>query len=298
MGARTGTYSIVARDPESRELGVAVQSHWFSVGSIVTWARAGVGAVATQSIGEPSYGPKLLDRLAAGEDPAMALTAELAADELGRFRQIGVVDGSGAVATHTGEGCMDHAGHAAGEGFSAQANLMASPQVWPAMATAFSAACGPLARRLLAALDAAQAAGGDVRGRQSAALLVVPDEGEPWRTSVELRVEDSDEPLVELKRLLDLHDAYSIADRADALAGEGRHSEAAKLYVQAADAASDNVELSFWAGLGIAAAGDVPTGAARVAEAIAVHDGWRDLLERLDPEIAPAVEAVRTELGP
>ncbi len=135
MGVRAGTYSIVARDTESGELGVAVQSHWFSVGSIVTWARAGVGAVATQSIAEPGYGPKLLDRLAAGEDVVDALSAELAGDELARFRQLAVVDASGAVATHTGDGCMDHAGHEAGEGFSAQANLMASPAVWPAMAS-------------------------------------------------------------------------------------------------------------------------------------------------------------------
>ena len=297
MGVRAGTYSIVAQDTESGELGVAVQSHWFSVGSIVTWARAGVGAVATQSISEPGYGPKLLDRLAAGEDVGDALSAELAGDELARFRQLGVVDAGGAVATHTGDGCMDHAGHEAGEGFSAQANLMASPAVWPAMARAFGSASGPLSRRLLAALVAAEAAGGDVRGRQSAALLVVPAEGEPWRTTVELRVEDSDEPLAELSRLLDLHDAYALADRADALAGEGRHDEAARLYVRAADAARGNVELSFWAGLGIAAAGDVEAGAARVRKAIEAHVGWRDLLARLDPEIAPAVEAVRARLG-
>jgi uncharacterized Ntn-hydrolase superfamily protein len=192
---------------------------------------------------------------------------------------------------------MDHAGHEVGEGFSAQANLMASPAVWPAMAGAFGSASGPLSRRLLAALEAAEAAGGDVRGRQSAALLVVPAEGEPWRATVELRVEDSDEPLRELNRLLDLHDAYAIADRADALAGEGRHEEAARLYVGAAEAARGNVELSFWAGLGIAAAGDVDAGAARVRAAVEAHAGWRELLARLDPEIAPAVEAVRARLG-
>ncbi len=204
MGIRTGTYSIVGRDPATGELGVGVQSHWFSVGSIVTWARPGVGAVATQSIAEPSYGPKLLDRLAAGEDAEAGLSAELAGDSLARFRQVAVVDAGGVTATHTGGGCMDHAGHEAGDGFSAQANLMASPQVWPAMAAAFSGADGPLARRLLAGLEAAEAAGGDVRGRQSAALLVVPAEGEAWRRRVELRVEDSAEPLAELGRLLNL----------------------------------------------------------------------------------------------
>jgi uncharacterized Ntn-hydrolase superfamily protein len=294
---RRGTYSIVARDPATGELGVAVQSHWFSVGSIVTWARAGVGAVATQSIGEPAYGPRLLDRLAAGEDPAEALAAELGADELARFRQVALVDSAGRVAAHSGDGCMPHAGHRLGRAFSAQANLMASPDVWPAMATAFESADGPMARRLLAALDAGEAAGGDVRGRQSAALLVVPAEGEPWRASVELRVEDAVDPLAELRRLLDLHDAYELADRADALAGEGRHREAADLYVRAAEAAPANVELSFWAGLGIAAGGDVAAGAERVRAALDAHRGWRDLLARLDPEIAPAADTVREALG-
>jgi uncharacterized Ntn-hydrolase superfamily protein len=291
------TYSLVARDPGTGELGVAVQSHWFSVGSIVTWARAGVGAVATQSIAEPAYGPRLLDRLAAGEDPRAALEAELAADDSARFRQIAVVGAGGATAAHTGSGCIPHAGQVEDEGFSAQANMMATDRVWPEMAAAFAASDGPLARRLLAALDAGEAAGGDVRGRQSAALLVVPASGEPWQRSVELRVEDHVAPLDELRRLLDLHDAYELADRADNLAGEGRHSEAAELYVRAAEAAPASVELEFWAGLAIAAGGDVDAGAERVAAAIAARDGWRELLARLDPEIAPAAEAVRGALG-
>jgi uncharacterized Ntn-hydrolase superfamily protein len=298
MSARRGTYSIIARDPATGELGVAVQSHWFSVGSIVSWARAGVGAVATQSIAEPAYGPRLLDRLAAGEAVDDALGTELADDEPARFRQVAVVDSAGRVAVHTGEGCMPHAGHVIGDAFSAQANLMASPEVWPAMAAAFRSAVGDaLARRLLAALDAAEAAGGDVRGRQSAALLVVPAEGEPWRSTVELRVDDAPDPLAELRRLLDLRDAYELADRADALAGEGRHRDATELYVQAAEAAPASVELSFWAGLGIAAGGDLERGAERVRAALEAYEGWRDLLARLDPEIAPAAEAVREALG-
>jgi uncharacterized Ntn-hydrolase superfamily protein len=297
VSVRRGTYSIVARDPATGEFGIAVQSHWFSVGSIVTWARPGVGAVATQSIAEPAYGPHLLDRLAAGAAPADALDAELAADELARFRQVAAVDANGEVAAHTGDGCMRYAGDRAGGGFSAQANLMASPEVWPAMASAFEAATGRLARRLLAALEAGEAAGGDVRGRQSAALLVVPAAGEPWQTRVELRVEDATDPLGELRRLLDLADAYEVANRADELAGEGRHTDAAELYAQAADAAPANVELSFWAGLGIAAAGDLDRGAERVRGALDAYSGWRDLLARLDPEVAPAVDAVREALG-
>jgi uncharacterized Ntn-hydrolase superfamily protein len=294
---RRGTYSVVARDPETGELGVAVQSHWFSVGSIVGWARAGVGAVATQSIAEPAYGPRLLDRLAAGEVPGEALAAELTADELAPYRQVAVVDAAGGVAVHSGDGCMPHAGHIAGDGFSAQANLMASPAVWPAMATTYEATAGPLARRLLAALDAAEAEGGDVRGRQSAALLVVPAAGEGWRTTVELRVDDAVDPLAELRRLLDLSDAYELANRADELAGEGDHERAAELYARAAEAAPANVELSFWAGLGIAAGGDLERGADRVRAAIEAHPGWRALLARLDPEIAPGAADVREALG-
>jgi uncharacterized Ntn-hydrolase superfamily protein len=175
--------------------------------------------------------------------------------------------------------------------------MMASDRVWPEMAGAFEAADGPLARRLLVALDAGEAAGGDVRGRQSAALLVVPSRGEQWERVVELRVEDHVEPLGELRRLLDLHDAYELADRADGLAGEGRHEDAAELYVRAAEAAPANVELSFWAGLGIAAGGDVDAGAERVAAAMEAHDGWRRLLATLDAEIAPSAEAVRAALG-
>ncbi len=262
---RAGTYSIVARDPDSGELGVAVQSHWFSVGSIVTWACAGVGAVATQSIAEPAYGPRLLDRLAAGEAPADALAAEVRADASAAYRQVAVVDAAGRVGVHTGESCISEAGHAEGDGFSAQANMMAARGVWPAMAAAFGASEGPLARRLYAALEAAEAEGGDVRGRQSAALLVVPGEGDGWERAVELRVEDSEDPLAELGRLLDLHDAYALADRADALAGAGKHPEAAELYARAAATAPDNLELAFWAGLGIAASGDVGAGADRSA---------------------------------
>ena len=294
---RAGTYSIVARDPDSGQLGVAVQSHWFSVGSIVTWARAGVGAVATQSIAEPAYGPRLLDRLAAGEASGDALTAETRVDESAAYRQVAAVDGSGRIAAHTGADCIAHAGHVEGGGFSAQANMMATPDVWPAMAAAYESATGPLARRLFAALGAAEGAGGDVRGRQSAALLVVPGEGEGWERIVELRVEDSPDPLAELGRLLDLHDAYSLADRADALAGAGDHVEAAELYERAALAAPDNLELAFWAGLGIAASGDAEAGAERVAAVIAADGRWRELLGRLAPDIAPGASVVRDRLG-
>jgi uncharacterized Ntn-hydrolase superfamily protein len=294
---RRGTYSIVARDPDTGELGVAVQSHWFSVGSIVSWALPGIGAVATQSIAEPAYGPQLLGLLEAGSAPRDALDELLAADEQARFRQVAVVDAGGAVAVHTGEGCIPEAGHVEGDGFSVQANMMASARVWPAMAEAFAAAEGALARRMLAALEAAEGAGGDVRGRQSAALLVVPAAGKTWQKVADLRVEDDPEPLAELTRLLDLSDAYAVATEGDDLVGEGRHAEAAERYRKASEQAPDSAELMFWAGLGIADAGDVDEGAAYVRRAIELHAGWRELLARLGPEIAPGAGPVREALG-
>src|SRR4051794_19769650 len=245
---RRGTYSIVARDPDTGELGAAVQSHWFQTGAIVTWAAAGVGAVCTQSVADPAYGPRLLDRLSAGEAPADALGALLAADEQADYRQVAVVSAPGDVAVHTGTDCIAFAGHEQGDAFSAQANMMASADVWPAMAAAYRAADGPLARRLLAALDAAEGAGGDVRGRQSAALVVAPPEGEPWRKTVDLRVDDAAEPLVELRRLLDLNDAYVTATKGDDLSGEHRYEEAGEAYRRATEMAPGNHELLFWAG--------------------------------------------------
>jgi uncharacterized Ntn-hydrolase superfamily protein len=295
-GARRGTYSIVARDPVNGELGVAVQSHWFSVGSIVSWARAGVGAVATQSIAERAYGPRVLNRLARGEHPREALDAELAKDPKARVRQVGVVGASGDVAAHTGFGCVPHAGHVEADGFAVQANMMRSNEVWPAMARAFRESRGPLARRLLASLRAGESVGGDVRGRQSAALRVVPASGEPWETLLELRVDDDPEPLAELGRLLDLHDAYVVAERGDELAGAGRHAEAGEAYREAAALAPENPELLFWAGLALAQGGDVEAGADRVRRAIELHEGWRELLARLGPEIAPGADAVRRAL--
>jgi uncharacterized Ntn-hydrolase superfamily protein len=293
---RTGTYSIVARDPESGEVGVAVQSHWFSVGSVVSWARAGVGAVATQSIGEPSYGPNALALLADGATPSDALAQLVAADDRSQFRQVAVVDASGRVAVHTGERCIAFAGDQTGDGYSVQANMMANPGVWPAMARGFEAADGPLARRLVAALRAAEAAGGDVRGRQSAAIAVAPSAGEPWRLSTDLRVEDHPEPLDELERLLDVADAYRLATEGDNLVGRGDHEEAAARYTRAAELAPGNHELIFWSGLSAADGGDMDTALKRVRRAIEMQPGWAELLERLEPDFAPSAAAVRAAL--
>jgi uncharacterized Ntn-hydrolase superfamily protein len=294
---RRGTYSIVARDPRTGELGVAVQSHWFAVGPIVPWVRAGVGAVATQSIAEPAYGPRALDSLATGARAREALDQLVDDDELARFRQVAVIDAHGNAATHTGDGCISHAGHQAGHEFSAQANMMASPEVWPAMAHAFEAAAGPLARRLLAALHAAEARGGDARGRQSCALVVAPAHGESWQRTVDLRVDDHPEPLAELDRLLDLSDAYALATEGDDLVGQGRHDEAGERYRAARAGAPGNHELLFWAGLAAAQAGDLPTALERVREAIRLQPGWHELLGRLDAEIAPGATAVLQALS-
>jgi uncharacterized Ntn-hydrolase superfamily protein len=290
------TYSIVARDPATGELGVAVQSHWFSVGPIVPWATPGVGAIATQANVEVAYGPRGLALLSDGLDATQALDRLVAEDPGAAGRQVAVVDAAGRVAVHTGEACMAFAGHATGDAVSCQANIMASERVWPAMLGAYGGSQGTLTTRLLAALDAAESAGGDLRGRQSAAILVVPADGEPWETVVSLRVEDHPDPLPELRRLVDLHRAYELAERADELTNEGRHDEAGELYRKASELAPANDELRFWAGLGAAQAGDLDTAVTEVRAAIAQHRGWRELLDRLTPETAPSAAAVRARL--
>jgi uncharacterized Ntn-hydrolase superfamily protein len=192
---------------------------------------------------------------------------------------------------------MPFAGHFTGDGFSCQANLMADERVWPAMAKAFLTAAGSFPYRLLAALDAGEAAGGDVRGRQSAAILVVPASGSPWERIVDLRVEDNPEPLLELRRLMRLHDAYVIAGEGDWLVGERRLDEAAIKYVQANEANPGNPELMFWAGLSLIAQGDEGAGLSLVRGAMATHGGWSELLARLSPRSGPGVERTRQLLG-
>ena len=293
---RHGTYSIVALDPATGELGVAVQSHWFSVGPLCAWARAGVGAVATQSVVEPAYGPNALDRLHEDVNARQALGELLAADPLAHVRQVAVIDVRGVVATHTGKACIAHAGHVSGEHHSCQANMMARATVPQAMSDAFVAATGALQDRLLAGLDAAEGEGGDVRGRQSAAMVVVPPDGEPWRRTVDLRVEDHRAPLDELRRLVMLQRAYDLAGAGDELLAAGRTEEAGRLYQRAAELAPDSDELLFWSGLAIAQAGDLDGGVAAVRRAAEENPNWLVLLDRLSPEFAPAGEAVRQQI--
>ena len=202
------TYSIVARDSETGELGVAVQSRAFNTGAVVPWVAPGVGVVATQSYTEVSYGPLGLELLRAGKSPEQALAELVAADDDSAYRQVAILDAAGSVAVHVGEACIPAAGFAVGDGFSAQANMVDSERVWQSMAEAFQHSEGPLAERLLAALDAAEAAGGDWRGRQAGGILVVGPEGQPWERDVDLRVDDHADPLGELRRLLRLRRAY------------------------------------------------------------------------------------------
>lgn len=291
------TYSIVARDPETGAYGVAVQSHWFGVGAIVPWAQAGAGAVATQSIAEVAYGPRGLARLEDGAGATDVVRELVAGDPAAAFRQVGVVDRAGLSCAYTGESCIPFASHVLGEAFACQANIMARDTVPAAMATAYEAAgAQPFGDRLLAALDAAEAEGGDIRGRQSAALVIVPPSGEPWERDVDVRVDDDPEPLAELRRLLVLRRAYALADQGDTLAGLGRMDEAARAYAEALTYAPDNPELRFFAGIGAARAGDVEAGLAQIREAIAANPGLGELARRVPEELAPGSSQLRTML--
>lgn len=224
------TYSIVARDTETGELGVAVQSRAFNTGAACAWAEAGVGAVATQSFTERRYGPRGLALLAQGREPRDALDELLAADDGREVRQVAFLDASGRTAAHTGTSCVPHAGHVSDANVSVQGNMLRSAEVWPAMREVFDATTGTLAERLLAALDAAEAAGGDYRGRQAAGLVVVagePDEQPSVERVFDLRVDDHEDPLRELRRLHRLAAGYRRRNRIDETSDPDEEREAA-----------------------------------------------------------------------
>lgn len=278
------TFSIVARDPLTGQMGVAVQSHWFSTGSIVTWAEPGVGAIATQSMVEVSYGPLGLNGLRDGNVPAEVLSQLLKADENREVRQVAMVDTKGRVAVHTGNRCIAEAGHQSGNQFSVQANMMLKNTVWPAMAAAYESAQGDLADRLLAALDAAQAEGGDIRGKQSAAMLVVNGKRSetPWAgILVDLRVEDHSEPLLELRRLLSVQRAYESMNRGDALLSEGKVEEAFEAYDRSAKLAPHLAELPFWQAVTLADTGRVDESLLIFKRVFEEDPNWALLLQRL-----------------
>ena len=293
------TYSIVARDKKTGELGVAVQSHYFQVGPVVPWALAGVGAVATQSQVNISYGPLGLEMLQAGLTAEQALKALTAGDPHADVRQCAIVDAAGNVAAHTGAKCIPAAGHRLGEAFSCQANLMEKDTVWAAMADAFESTGGQLAERMMGALEAAEVEGGDIRGRQSAAMVVVAGTGtgRPWDDRLlDIRVEDSPEPLLELRRLIRIKRAYAADSEADRLDEAGDVAGATAKRAEAFELAPDNVELRFWAGLAMATSGDLDGGCDLIREAIRQEPRWLEtvrrlaMVDRISPDLARSIE--------
>jgi uncharacterized Ntn-hydrolase superfamily protein len=297
------TFSIVARNPETGEIGVGVQSHWFSVGSVVPWLEAGVGGVATQSIADPSYGMLGLDLMRAGKSAPVALKALLAGDEGRELRQVAMIDAQGRVAAHTGTKNIPEAGHLIGKNYSVQANLMLNVQVWPAMAKAFESAGGDLAGRILAALDAAQAVGGDIRGRQSAALVVVSGQntGKPWADRrFDLRVEDSPEPMKELRRLVSVQRAYDHMDAGDELAEVNDYEGVMREYLAAEKLVEDNPEIFFWHAVALVNIQRVEEALPIFRSVFAMDPNWRTLTPRLvtcgmlpdDPELFQRILSV------
>jgi uncharacterized Ntn-hydrolase superfamily protein len=297
------TFSIVARDPATGELGVAVQSHWFSVGSIVTWAEAGVGAIATQSFVDPSYGKNGLDLMRAGKSAPDTLKELLAKDEGREVRQVAMIDAQGRVDAWTGKNDIQAAGHIVGNNFSVQANLMLNDKIWPAMARAFENTRGDLAERMLAALDAAQAVGGDIRGRQSAALIVVTGKptGQAWKDrTFDLRVDDSPEPLQELRRLVRLQRAYNHMNAGD-LAVEKKDNEGAlREYGAAERLVPGNAEMIYWHAVALVNMGRVEESLPMFRKVFAMDRNWITLTPRLpksgllpdDPKIIDRIVSV------
>ena len=278
------TYSIVARDPATGEMGVAVQSHWFSVGPLVPWAEAGVGAVATQSFVRVDYGPEGLALMRQGTAAPEALRRLVAADEGRDVRQVAMIDARGRVAAHTGAKCIRAAGQRVGENYSVQANLMIDAGVWPAMARAFESAKGDLAERMLQSLEAAQAAGGDIRGRQSAAILVVKAKksDKPWNDKVlELRIEDHPEPVKELRRLLTLWRAYEHMNAGDLAVEKNDVDGATRQYAAAEAMVPEMDEFVFWHATTLAQKGRLDEALPLFARSFRLQPGWLLLVPRL-----------------
>ena len=296
------TYSIVARCPDTGQLGVAVQSHFFGTGAVVPWLEAGLGGVATQAMAEVAHGPDGLARLRAGRSPEEALADILGPDDGAATRQVAIVDAEGRAAVHTGAACIAEAGHVVGDGFTVQANMMNSPGVPEAMAEAFTASDGFLALRLVGALDAAQAAGGDIRGQQSAAVQVVA--GEPSARAghdrlIDVRVEDDAEPLPEIRRLVDLARAYRRMEDAEEAMTRGDLDAALAIYAESAARQPAHHEFPFWHAVLLAGLGRPEEARAVAAPVFARPDGdrWRELVRRLPAAQLLPEEAVAGLLG-
>ena len=278
------TYSIVARDPDTGQLGVAVQSHYFAVGSVVTWAEAGVGAVASQASSDPAYGKLGLDLMRAGKSAPDTLAGLVASDPMQAVRQVAMVDAQGRVAAHTGQIAIAEAGHIVGDGFSVQANMMLKNSVWPAMAEAYRGAKGELVDRFLAALDAAEAEGGDIRGRQTAAILIVgaKSTGRPWRDTIfDLRVDDAPEPLVEIRRLVSVRRAYIHMELGDEAARRGDLEATEREFTTAERLIGGNPEMRYWHAIALLGLGKIDDGLAILREVGRRDRNWIELTLRL-----------------
>lgn len=282
------TYSIVARDPKTGEMAVGVQSHWFSVGTAVPWVEAGVGVVATQSFVNKSFGLRGLELLKEGKSPQEALDILLAEDEGREVRQVAILDAQGRVAAHTGKQCIRYAGHITGKEFSVQANMMLTDKVWPAMAKAFEQSAGkPLAERVLLAMEAAEREGGDIRGKQSAALVVVKGEatGQPWDDrTIDLRVDDHEKPLDELARLLKVYRAYEHMNNGDLAIEKGEMEKATAEYSKAETMFPNNLEMKYWHAITLANNGNVNEAIKMLREVYKKDKNWKELTSRL-PEV-------------
>jgi len=289
------TYSIVARDEKTGEMGVAVQSHFFSVGSVVTWARAGVGAVATQAMVDVKYGPLGLELMSGGKSAEEALSALLRCDPSSESRQVAMVDSKGTVAAHTGKKCIPHAGHVTGQGLSCQGNIMRNERVWGAMKKEFEKNHAlPLAERMVSALEAAEKTGGDIRGKQSSAILIVSPESKPnyWEGRlVDLRVEDHTAPVPELGRLLRYQRGYEWENRGDELLTARDYPKAMEAYTKAYSLVPEVDELKYWAGIGLLSSGSAQKGEKILKEVIAKDRNWAEVTRGLAKVGSPPIAA-------
>jgi uncharacterized Ntn-hydrolase superfamily protein len=278
------TYSIVARDSLTGEMGVAVQSHWFNVGAIVGWGEAGIGVIATQSFVNVSFGIRGLELLRQGKSPKEVVDELIAGDEGRDFRQLAVLDASGRTASYTGKKCIDGAGNIAGENYSVQANLMLSDKVWAAMEKAFLETRAPLAERMIASLEAAQNVGGDIRGMQSASVITWrgTSTGEPWKDKlIDLRVEDHSSPVEELKRLLKVQRAYEHMNAGDLAVEKGDMSLAMNEYNAAMQMFPDNIEMKYWTAVTLANNKRLDEALPLFKEVFEKDKNWLELTPRL-----------------
>ena len=281
------TYSIVARDTETGEMGVGVQSHWFSVGSIVSWGEAGVGVVATQSLVNASYGLRGLELLKQNKTPEEIINILISNDKGRDVRQVAILDSIGRIATHTGSKCIKYSGHKIGKNYSVQANMMLSDKVWTVMAKSFEDGNSlPLPERIIKSLEAAESVGGDIRGKQSAVLLVVagkPTENKWEDPKINLRVEDHSEPLKELKRLLKIFRAYEHMNFGDLAIEKGDMAKAFEEYDAAQKMFPDSLEMTFWTAVSLANQNQMDKALKLFKSIFKKEKNWRILTERLPP---------------